>query len=121
MLLPNRLPPIAFTHSFGRFSNLDGDLNDQFEVVYVNEKKPKITYSLSVRPVSNGIKFDDKHITQNINLRDGSKAIYSIATDGFNLLVFEKYGFQYIMSISKDVTTVSKEVLTEIADSVRNN
>lgn len=121
IVLPHRLPPVSFTHSFGRFNDLDGHHNDEFEIEYINEDKPYHHYKILVRPVEFGIKFEDKHITQTVNLRDGSKAIYSTATDGFNLLAFEKYGFQYILSISKDVTTVSKEVLAEIADSVRNN
>lgn len=121
IVLPHRLPPVAFTHSFGRFSDLDGHLNDEFEIEYINEDKPYHHYKIIVKPVEFGIRFEDKHITETVNLRDGSEAIYSTAAGGFNLLVFEKDGFQYILSISKDMTTVSKEVLTEIANSVRNN
>lgn len=118
IILPNRLPPIAFTHSFGRFSDLDGNLNDQFEVVYVNEDKPQHTYSLSVRPVKSGIKFGDKHITQIVKLRDGSNAIYSKRVRGFNQMVVEKFGFQYILSIPDEVTIDAKEVFAEIANSI---
>ncbi|MCM3597221.1 hypothetical protein M4D55_15710 [Metabacillus idriensis] len=121
IVLPYRLPPVAFTHSCGRFNDLDGRINDEFEIEYINEAKPHNHYIISVRLIEFGIKFEERHISQTVKLRDGSKAIYSTATDGFNLLAFEKYGFQYILSISKDVTTVSKEVLAEIADSIRKN
>ena len=30
--LPSDNPPLLFTHQFGRFSNLEGDSNDSFEV-----------------------------------------------------------------------------------------
>ncbi|MRX56065.1 hypothetical protein GJU41_19080 [Bacillus idriensis] len=121
IVLPNRLPPITFTHSFGRFSDLDGNINDQFEVVYVNEDKPKHTYSLSIRPVRNGIKFENKHITQIVKLRDGSNAIFSKRVRGFNLMVVEKFGFQYILSIPDEVNIDTKEVLAEIANSIADH
>ena len=34
--LPLRVPPISFTHHFGRFNDLDGDYNDSFEVTFIN-------------------------------------------------------------------------------------
>ncbi|MFJ7731737.1 hypothetical protein ACIQXF_07570 [Lysinibacillus sp. NPDC097231] len=34
--LPLRVPPISFTHQFGRFSDSDGDINDEFEVTMIS-------------------------------------------------------------------------------------
>ncbi|WP_336822887.1 hypothetical protein [Sporosarcina sp. USHLN248] len=36
--LPLRVPPISFTHHFGSFSDLDGDMNDAFEVKFINDQ-----------------------------------------------------------------------------------
>ena len=35
--LPTQLPPVTFTHNFGRFTHSFGKENDQFEITYINE------------------------------------------------------------------------------------
>jgi hypothetical protein len=53
-------------------------------------------------------------------LSDQSKAIYSTKiAKGFNLLIFEKNGLQYILNINKKVSDqVSNEILVEVANTV---
>ena len=40
--LPTQLPPIPFTHSMGRFSDLGGLENDKLEIFFINKDLPKI-------------------------------------------------------------------------------
>ncbi|AND41419.1 hypothetical protein A361_20390 [Cytobacillus oceanisediminis 2691] len=118
--LPIKIPPIEFTHSFGRLSDLDGDINDVFEIEYRHIDKPKNHYMIRVYPVKYGLPIWKEHIDQTFKLRDGSKATYSTtAAKGFNLLVFEKSGWQYVLNINKAVSDqVTPEILVEIANSV---
>lgn len=118
--LPVQIPPIDFTHNFGRLSDLDGDINDGFEIEYRHIKKPQNHYMIWVKPVKLGLPIRKEHIDQTFQLKDGSKAIYStkIARE-FNLLVFEKNGWQYVLNINKAVSDqVKPEILVEIANSV---
>ncbi|KAF0822022.1 hypothetical protein [Cytobacillus firmus] len=119
--LPVQIPPIEFTHSFGRLSDLDGDINDGFEIEYRHINKPKNHYMIMVKPVKYGLPIRKEHIEQTFKLKDGSKAIYSTnIARGFNLLVFEKNGWQYILNINKSVSDqVQPEILLEIANSIR--
>nr|WP_304220254.1 hypothetical protein [Fredinandcohnia onubensis] len=118
--LPVQIPPIEFTHSFGRLTDLDGDINDGFEIEYRHINKPKNHYMIWVKPVKYGLPIRKGHIDQTLKLKDGSKAIYSTkVTKGFNLLVFEKNGWQYVLNINKIVSDqVKPEILVEIANSV---
>lgn len=118
--LPVQIPPIEFTHSFGRLSDADGDNNDGFEVEYRHKDKPKNHYMIMVRPVKYGLPIRQEEINHTLKLKDGSKAMYSTKiARGFNLLVFDKNGWQYILSINKHVSDkVTPEVLVEIANSV---
>ncbi|WP_343206510.1 hypothetical protein [Bacillus sp. B15-48] len=118
--LPVQIPPIEFTHSFGRLSDSDGDINDGFEVEYRHINKPKNHYMIMIRPVKYGLKFTKEHIDQNLKLKDGSQAVYSTnMAEGFNLFIFDKNGWQYILSINKHVSDrVTPEILVEIANSV---
>jgi hypothetical protein len=118
--LPVQIPPIKFTHSFGRFTDLDGDINDGFEIEYRHINKSKNHYMIWVKPVKYGLSIRDERIDKTLKLKDGSKAIYSTKfARGFNLLVFEKNGWQYVLSINKTVSDqVTPEILIEIANSV---
>lgn len=113
--LPVRVPPITFTHHFGRFNNLEGDVNDSLEVVFLNEDFPGLHFKIDIRPVSHKIPWsvNDTHKLQN-----GSNAQY-INVANFNLLVFEREAWQYILSVDKKASgQVTAEVLVEIANSV---
>jgi hypothetical protein len=118
--LPVQIPPIAFTHSFGRLSDLDGDINDGFEIEYRHINKPKNHYMIWVKPVKYGLPIKKGNIDQTFKLKDGSKAIYSTKiARGFTLLVFEKNGWQYILNINKAVSDqVTPDILVEIANSI---
>jgi hypothetical protein len=119
--LPVQIPPIEFTHSFGRFSDLDGDINDGFEIEYRHINKPKNHYMIMVKPIKYGLPIKKEHIDLTFKLKDGSKAIYSTKiARGFNLLVFKKNGWQYVLNINKGVSDqVTPDILVEIADSIR--
>ncbi|WP_244951523.1 hypothetical protein [Sutcliffiella horikoshii] len=119
--LPVQLPPVAFTHSFGRFDNLDGDVNDKYDIEYVNKDTPQNHYKISIQPVKYGMDFRDNHIDQKIKLDDGNEAIYSTkAVNGFNLLVFERDKFQYILSVDKRISDIAtSDILVEIANSIK--
>ncbi|QED50034.1 hypothetical protein FSZ17_06910 [Cytobacillus dafuensis] len=118
--LPIQIPPIEFTHIFGRLSDLDGDINDGFEIEYRHKDKPKNHYMIRVKPLTYGLPIREEHIDQTLKLKDGSKAIYSTKiARGFNLLVFEKKGWQYVLNINKAVSDqATPEILVEIANSV---
>lgn len=119
--LPVQLPPIAFTHGFGRLDNLDGEMNDKYEIEYLNKDKPQNHYKIFVQPVKYGLDFKEYLIDQKLKTNIGSEAIYSTkAVRGFNLLVFEKNEFQYVLSVDKRISDiVTPEILMEIVNSIR--
>ena len=120
IVLPTQLPPIAFTHHFGRFSNLDGDLNDGLEITYLNKDFSQNHYMISVKPAEYRLTFRQEHIKQSFKLTDGTKAIFSNRIEGFHLLMFEKDGWQYILSVDKRISDiVTPKVLAEIANSIK--
>lgn len=45
--LPLRVPPISFTHYFGRFSEYD----HSFEVVFINDQASENHYKIDIRPI----------------------------------------------------------------------
>jgi hypothetical protein len=118
--LPVQLPPIAFTYSFGRCNNLDGKANDGYEIEYLHRDEPINHYMIRIQPNKYGIPIRKEHIDQTLKLKDGKTAIYTTKlVNGFNLLVFEKNDFQYVLSIDKRVSDkVTPEILTEIANSI---
>ncbi len=113
--LPVRVPPLSFTHHFGRFNDLDGDINDSLEIQFLNDDSPGHHYKIDIRPIGHKIPM---RANDNYELRNGTKAIYTNVTN-FNLLVFEKYGWQYILSVDKRASDqVTADVLVEIANSI---
>ena len=119
--LPTQLPPIPFTHSMGRFNDLEGVENDKLEIFFINEDLPQNHYSIRIQPIEYGLEFREEQIDQKIKLEDGNQSIYTTTIFlGFNLLVFEKEGWQYILSIDKrNSDKVTKEVLIKIANSIK--
>lgn len=116
--LPLRVPPITFTHYFGRFNDLDGDINDSFEVEFVSDKSPENHYKIDVRPVKHKISIRDKDILKVFKLKNGNDASY-MNISGFNVLVFERDNWQYMLSVSKRVSDkVTPETLVQIANSI---
>ncbi|MFT4415814.1 hypothetical protein ACLM5H_18300 [Fredinandcohnia humi] len=116
--LPLRIPPINFTHYFGRFSDLDGDTNDTFELKLISDESPENHYSIDVRPVKHKIPFKKQYIHKVFKLKKGNEAKY-LEFRGFCALVFERENWQYMLRIDKRVSDmVTPEVLVEIANSI---
>ncbi|MCC3357076.1 hypothetical protein [Bacillus sp. REN16] len=116
--LPLRIPPISFTHYFGRFSDLDGDANDSFEMKFISDKSPENHYKIVVRPVNHKIPIRDKYILKVFKLKNGNAAKY-MEYRSFGALVFERDNWQYMLSIDKRISNkVTPEVLVEIANSI---
>ena len=120
--LPIVLPPVAFSHHFGR-CNHSNDVNDHFEIEYLNEKQGINHYMIRVTPLA--YKLEDfprkKDIIQNYKLKDGTKVVFGTtpSTRSFYLLVFERAGWQYILSVDKRIEDkASANVLINIAESV---
>ena len=118
--LPLRVPPISFTHQFGRFNNLDGEINDTFEVKFISDQLPENHFKIDVRPLKHKIDFSDKLIPKTFKLNSGTIALYEDKlVRGFNLLIFESDDWQYVFSINKKVADeVTPEVLVQIANSI---
>ncbi|WP_313894529.1 hypothetical protein [Psychrobacillus sp.] len=117
--LPLRVPPISFTHHFGRFNNLDGDMNDYFEVKMISDQSPQNHFKIDVRPIQHKHTFE-KYISNVFKLKNGKDATYiKDQTIGFNLLVFERDNWQYVLGIDTDVSDkVTPEILVQIANSI---
>lgn len=115
--MPVQLPPVAFTHSFGRFNNLDGEN----EIEYLHKDIPQNHYMIFVQPAKYGLPIRKEHIDRTLKLKDGSNAIYSTKfARGINLLAFEKDGFQYVLSVNKRISDkVTSEILMEITNSIK--
>lgn len=116
--LPLRVPPISFTHHFGRFNNLDGDINDSFEVTFINEQLSENHYKINVRPIKNNIPIREKYVVKTYELNNGVVATY-MTISGFNVLVFKIDDWQYMLSVDKRVSDkVPPETLLDIANSI---
>jgi hypothetical protein len=113
--LPLRVPPIDFTHHFGRFNDLEGEINDSLEIDLISDESAEHHYKINVRPAKYKIPLKAKNV---FKLKNGNDAIYTNVS-GFNLLVFERDGWQYILSIDKRVSEqVTPAVFVEIANSI---
>ncbi|KZR59356.1 hypothetical protein [Pseudobacillus badius] len=116
--LPLRVPPIDFTHHFGRFTDLEGDVNDSFEVIFINDTSPQNHYKIEVRAIKNKISIRDKYVTAIYRLKNESEAVY-INISGFNVLVFEKGNWQYMLGVDKRISDKAPpETLVQIANSL---
>jgi hypothetical protein len=117
--LPLRVPPITFTHNFGRFSDLDGEINDSLEVKFISDISPENHYKINVRPVKYKIPISDKFVMKVYKLNNGNKATYMKISRLFNVLVFENDNWQYMLSVDKRICDkVTPETLIEIANSI---
>ncbi|MFE6169740.1 hypothetical protein ACFVP8_17990 [Viridibacillus arvi] len=116
--LPLRVPPISFTHNFGRFNDLEGDNNDSFELVYINDHASENHYKIDIRPIKAKIPKRKKYVLNTYELKNGNEATF-MRISGFNVLVFERGKWQYMLSIDKRVSDkVTPEILVEIANSI---
>ena len=116
--LPMRIPPLSFTHYFGRFNDSDGDKNDSFEVTFINDKSTKNHYKIDVRPIQYKLPIKEKYVLETFELKNGNEAVY-MTFSGFNILVFERDDWQYMLNIDKRVSNkIPVEALLEIANSI---
>lgn len=114
--LPLRVPPVSFTHVFGRFNDMD----DSFEVEYVSDQSPENHYIIDVRTVGNKIpkRVEEKYLIKTLKLENGKNANL-IRISGFNVLVFERDKWQYMLSVDKRISDkVTPESLVQIANSI---
>ncbi|MED1599804.1 hypothetical protein [Alkalihalophilus marmarensis] len=117
--LPLRVPPIPFSHQFGRFSDLEGDINDIFDMDFINEDSPENHYKIDIRPVNRKISFNPKYIVKRYTLKNGEPATLLNIADSFDAIVFESGPWEYMLSVDKRVSDiVTIEVLMEIANSI---
>lgn len=70
--LPLKVPPITFTHCFGRIN--DGGDNVSLEVRCLNDKLGKNHYKMYVRPMEDKLPIVNNDATKLYKLRDGSEA-----------------------------------------------
>ncbi|WP_332645690.1 hypothetical protein [Lysinibacillus sp. 54212] len=112
--LPIELPPLDFTHSFGRFNGKHLGL----EIEYLNEEK-HFNYIINIFPVEEGVKLFSSTDSK-ILLKDGTQAYYS--TSGTNskkifIFMFNKNNWTYILSIEEDLLDKPLPTLVGIANS----
>jgi len=116
--LPLRVPSISFTHHFGRFNDLDGDMNDFFEATFINHQLPEHHYKITVRPIEFKYPSKKENIVKTYKLKNGTTSNY-MEISGFNVLAFERENWQYMLWIDKRVSNkVTPEVLVDIANSI---
>jgi hypothetical protein len=126
--LPIKLPPVEFSHHFGRFNKDSNNFNDKFEIEYLNEKQAMNHYNIDVVPVEQRINYEhSKNFTmKTYRLKDGTSALYFTETQTrtplrrFNILVFEKNDWQYRISVDYRLgDKVPANALLEIAESTK--
>lgn len=109
--LPLRVPPLAFTHHFGRFIDLDGDMNDSFEANLISEISPENHFKINVRPVNHRIILTDRHVIKVYPLKHQNEARY-LSISSFKVLIFENNNWQYMFSVDDRVSEiVTPEIL----------
>jgi len=129
--LPIKLPPVQFTHHLGRCIKDKNNHNDELNIEYLHEAHGEYHYMIDIRPIEQRINITKfKRNKKLYKLSDGSHAIYfttkrilygggSMFNGGFNILVFEKNGWQYWLAIDTRIENqVTADILVEIAESV---
>lgn len=102
--LPVQLPAVHFTHQLGKCdaNPADGERNDHLNIEYLNERVPQNHYMIRISPVDYGIKFTVSHGTEIARLVDGTELRYYTSNrKPFNMMVFEKDRWQYVLSVDK--------------------
>ncbi|MER2089495.1 MAG: carbon monoxide dehydrogenase [Sporosarcina sp.] len=112
--LPKALPPIPFTHVFGKFSEDKKYINDILEIRYVHENKTENIFKIDIKLLENKMEFKGKEYL----LEDGTKAVY-FEREYFNFMVFEKNNLQFLMGISNKIIDIDPgEELVRLANSI---
>ncbi|MFC5605068.1 carbon monoxide dehydrogenase [Sporosarcina koreensis] len=114
--LPEMVPPISFTHQFGRFyEDKRYKTNDNLGIMFVNEDQRRNIFKIDIRPVHNKLIFDGKEYV----LQYGGKGIH-FESFNFQFYVFEKNNLQYLLGVHQEATDVEMpDTLARIADSVK--
>ncbi|MGG2027967.1 hypothetical protein AB1282_19900 [Gottfriedia sp. S16(2024)] len=116
--LPLRVPPIPFTHVFGRFNDSEGEQNDSFDMEFISEESSGIHFFINVKLAKYRMKIFDRDVVRVYKLNNGEKATY-MNIRGANLLVFERGNFHYLFSANEKVSEkVTPEILVQIANSI---
>lgn len=113
--LPKKLPPLDFTHSFGRFSSK----NETLEIIYLNEKD---NYIINIIPAKNG-KSLYSDIDNKISLKDGTQAYYStLGKDDKKIFTYRfiKNDWMYILNMQESLLDDPVLTFTEISNSIEN-
>lgn len=112
--IPEKLPSLDFTYSFGRFDRN----NEVLEIEYLNEEKHK-NYIINIMPIkkrASVFSFTDSELT----LDDGTKAYYSSSgAVGKKIITFtfEKNSWIYMFSIDEALLDDPLEKMADIANS----
>ncbi|MFJ8099808.1 carbon monoxide dehydrogenase [Lysinibacillus sp. NPDC096212] len=120
--LPQIMPPISFTHQFGKFyEDKKYNMNDALSLMFVNKEIKENIYKIEIRSIENKINFKDKlnFKGKEYTLQGDTKAIY-FEDQLFNFFVFEKNNSQYLLGIYKEVTnTDTPHIFVKIANSIK--
>ncbi|KMK75251.1 hypothetical protein [Alkalihalobacillus pseudalcaliphilus] len=117
--LPLRIPPLPFTHQFGRFNDSEGTSNDALDIEYINEEKPYIHYKMMIRHMDSKIPIREKRIIETYTLKNGHEATLINVSGRLQAFVFEREGWQYMLSVnSKCADIITPEVFVQIANSI---
>ena len=117
--LPLRIAPLAFTHAFGRFNDIGGEINHSLDIKYLNEDLPENHFKINIRSIKNKTKINDRQILKKVPLNSEKEGMF-IEIPGFNVLVVETEQWQYMISVDQRVSNkVSYNELVKIADGVR--
>lgn len=119
--LPVQIPPIPFTHLFGRLNKQENRNNSTLEIEYINRNGSP--YGITIFPVKSKVQLSELDSrAQFFTLKDGSKAGYISKPPHImiNHFYFVKNDWQYLFRIHSDVSNViTPELLVDIADSIK--
>ncbi|MGG4345307.1 DUF3889 domain-containing protein [Paenibacillus lautus] len=119
VFLPPQLPPVAFTHQYGRCYDMEGGLDEHLEIHYENRYKPEHSYKIELYPLEN--KQQLKHLSfEESELSDHTTAkFYEGPINTLQLFVFEKGNWQYLLTAANRASSeIRQQELTEIAESL---
>lgn len=115
--LPTRLPNVAFTHTFARFSTLG---YPNLEICFFNENFGKTNYKIYITSLEYKKKLEHKENISKVKLNDESEAIY-LVEEYFSLFIFEKNKFQYTLMMDNENSESYKiQDLIKIANSIKS-
>lgn len=123
--LPKVEPAVEFTHRFGRCNYVKDaqlEINNHYEVEYLNQNKPENHLMIWVYPLNNELKrFPRARDTiQTYTLNNGNEARFGTTPVKklFNVLSFEKNDWYYIISSDRRSEIITGDVLVQLANSI---